>query len=108
MRFVMREDAFTVNVFEEYREHDKYTKTCDEIIAASKGAETESEVIAALESVNVFFDGWGLCYDYLSKKLTTDACRKAYLESINKNLPRRDFRMDREKYLRKAGFACWL
>lgn len=104
----MREDAFTVNVFEEYREHDKYIKTCDEIIAASKGAETESEVIAALESVNVFFDGWGLCYDYLSKKLTTDTCRKAYLESINKNLPRRDFRMDREKYLRKAGFACWL
>lgn len=83
-------------------------QTCDEIIAVSKAAETESEVIAALESVNVFFDGWGLCYDYLSKKLTTDACRKAYMESINKNLPRRDFRMDREKYLQKAGFACWL
>ena len=104
----MREDAFTVNVLEEYREHDEYTKTCDEIIAASKAAETESEVIAALESVNDFFDGWGLCYDNLSKKLTTDACRKAYMESINKNLPRRDFRMDREKYLRKAGFAWWL
>ena len=54
----MREDAFTVNVLEEYREHDEYTKTCDEIIAASKAAETESEVIAALESVNVFFDGY--------------------------------------------------
>lgn len=51
----MREDAFTVNVFEEYRDHDEYTKTCDEIIAVSKAAETESEVIAALESVNVFF-----------------------------------------------------
>lgn len=51
----MREDAFTVNVLEEYREHDEYIKTCDEIIAASKAAETESEVIAALESVNVFF-----------------------------------------------------
>lgn len=51
----MREDAFTVNVLEEYRKHDEYTKTCDEIIAASEAAETESEVIAALESVNVFF-----------------------------------------------------
>lgn len=53
----MREDAFTVNVFEEYRDHDEYTKTCDEIIAVSKAAETESEVIAALESVNVFLMG---------------------------------------------------
>lgn len=98
----------TINVFEAYKENDKYVKKCDETIAASKAAETESEVIKALESVNVFFDGWGLCYDYLSKKLTTDACRKAYMASINKNLPRRDFRMDREKYLRKAGFAYWL
>lgn len=104
----MTEDAFTVNVFEAHKENNKYTQKCGEIIAASKAAETESEVIKALESVNVFFDGWGLCYDYLSKKLTTDACREAYMASINKNLPRRDFRMDREKYLRKAGFAYWL
>lgn len=51
----MTEDAFTVNVFEAHKENNKYTKKCDEIIAASKAAETESEVIKALESVNVFF-----------------------------------------------------